>query len=131
LKHIPDSHKGLLFDETKAMAFLATTMADGTPQVTPVWFNTDGEHILINSAHGRVKDRNMRARPQVAVTIMDLRRPNRYLQVRGKVVEITEKGAEEHIHRLSRKYYNSDFDIPPGQIRKTYKILPENFNVKS
>jgi len=129
LKHIPDSHIDLLFDETKALAFLATSMPDGSPQVTPVWFNSDGEHILINSAHGRVKDRNMRARPQVAVTIMDLSSPYRYLQVRGKVVEITENGAEEHIHTLSRKYTGSGFDIPPGQIRKIYKIMPEKINV--
>jgi PPOX class probable F420-dependent enzyme len=128
MKNVPDSHQNLLADETKALAFLATIMPDGSPQVTPVWFSTDGEHILINSAEGRVKDRNMSARPQVALTIMDLKEPYRYLQIRGKVVEITTEGGDEQIHALSRKYFGGDYTIPDGQIRKTYKVLPEKTN---
>ena len=67
-------------------------MADGTPQLTPLWFNSDGEYILINSAKGRIKDKNMRARPAVAVVIQDPKDQNRYIQIRGRVVEITEEG---------------------------------------
>lgn len=125
MKSIPQEYNDLLKDETKAFAFLATSMPDGRPQVTPVWFNTDGEHILVNSAEGRVKDGNMRARPDVAVTLMDLKQPYRYVQVRGRVVEITREGAEEHIHALSRKYHGRDYSIPEGQQRVTYKILPD------
>ncbi len=128
MKNVPDSHQDLLADETKALAFLATIMSDGSPQVTPVWFNTDGDHILINSAEGRVKDRNMSARPQVALTIMDLKEPYRYLQIRGKVVEITSEGGDEHIHALSRKYFGENYMIPDGQIRKKYKILPQKIS---
>jgi len=65
MKNIPESHQDLLTDEKKAFVYLATTMPDGSPQVTPIWFNTDGEHILLNSVVGRVKDKNMRARPNV------------------------------------------------------------------
>ena len=60
---VPESHQDLLEDETNTLAYLATLMPDGTPQLTPLWFNSDGQYILINSARGRVKDRNMRARP--------------------------------------------------------------------
>jgi PPOX class probable F420-dependent enzyme len=126
MKVIPEEFHDLLEDKTRAFAFLATTMPDGRPQVTPVWFNTDGEHILVNSAEGRVKDANMRARPDVSLTLMDLAEPYRYYQVRGRVVEITKEGAAEHIHALSRKYHGHDYSIPEGQQRVTYKVLPEN-----
>jgi PPOX class probable F420-dependent enzyme len=122
MKQIPDSHRDLLADETKAFAFLATLMPDGSPQVTPVWFNTDGEYLLINSAKGRVKDKNMRARPQVAVTIIAAEDMYRYVQIRGEVVEITEEGGAAHIDQLSQKYRGRPFSIPESQTRVTYKI---------
>jgi PPOX class probable F420-dependent enzyme len=115
----------LIEDGTRAYAFLGTIMPDGSPQVTPVWFNTDDEHILINSAEGRVKDRNMRARPAVAMTIIDMKNPYRYLQVRGRVVEITEEGAVDHISTLSVKYTGGPFSVPAGETRVIYKIKPE------
>jgi PPOX class probable F420-dependent enzyme len=124
VNRIPQEFEDLLEDETRAFAFLATTMPDGTPQVTPVWFNTDGEHILINTAEGRVKDANMQARPEVALTLMDLSKPYRYYQVRGEVVKRTRHGADEHIHALSRKYHGRDYTIPADQQRITYQILP-------
>lgn len=130
MKGIPESHHDLLKDETKAYAFLATTMADGTPQVTPVWFNHDEDHILINSADGRVKDENLTARPQAAVLIMGLGNPYRWIQVRGEVSEITTEGAEDHIHNLSKKYTgNPRYRIPEGMTRKTYKIRPDKVSV--
>ena len=125
MKNIDPKLLDLLTDEIKAFAFLGTVMPDGSPQVTPVWFNTDGEHILINSAKGRVKDENMRARPEVAMTIIDMKDAYRYLQVRGRVVAITETGAREHISTLSQKYFGRPFDIPEGEIRVIYKIKPE------
>ncbi len=70
---IPASHVDLLDDGTKAHAYLATLMPDGSPQVTPVWFNMDGDDILVNTARGRVKDRNMRVRPRTALVIADPR----------------------------------------------------------
>ncbi len=125
MDNIPDSHKDLLNDETRAYAYLATQMPDHTPQVTPLWFNTDGKYLLINSAKGRVKDKNMRARPEVAIVIQDPRRPNRYVQVRGRVVAISEEGALEHINTLSLKYDRKPWTPQAGQIRVTYKILPQ------
>jgi PPOX class probable F420-dependent enzyme len=115
----------LIEDETRAYAFLGTIMPDGSPQVTPVWFNSDDEHILINSAKGRVKDKNMRARPAVAMTIIDMKNPYRYLHVRVKVVEITDEAAVEHISTLSIKYTGGPFSVPEGETRVIYKIKPE------
>ncbi len=123
---IPPEYQDLLQDETKAYLFLATIMPDGSPQVTPVWFDADGQHIRINTAKGRVKDRNMRARPKVAMVIQDPRNPYRYLQIRGRVVEITEEGADEHINRLSLKYDGKPWARVPGQTRLIFKILPEH-----
>lgn len=123
---IPASHKDLLNDETQAFAYLATSMPDGSPQLTPLWFNFDGMHIIVNSSRGRVKDLNMRARPKVAILITDPKDPfYRYLQVRGRVVEVTEKGALEHINALSQKYRGKPWDVGDDQTRVIYKILPE------
>ena len=124
MKQVSEADLDLLADETRAIAFLATIMPDGTPQVTPLWFNTDGEHILINSAKGRVKDRNMRRYPHVALALMAMDDPYRYVQIRGKVVEISEVDAAEHIDTLSLKYRGRRFDIPAGQTRVIYKIKP-------
>ena len=124
MNSIPENFLDLLKDETKAFAFLATLMSDGTPQVTPIWFNTEGEYILINSAKGRVKDRNMRARPFIALCIKDPSNPYRYMQIRGKIVEITQEGADEHIDTITYKYIGKD-KYPyrqPGEQRVRYKV---------
>ena len=126
MKAIPNSHQDLFKDETKAYVFLATVMPDGSPQVTPTWFSADGEYILINTAKGRVKDKNMRARPQVALVVQDPKTPYRYLQIRGRVVGITEEGANEHINALSFKYDNAPYKLVKGQIRVIYKIVPDS-----
>jgi PPOX class probable F420-dependent enzyme len=124
--NIPEKLQDLLADEKKAFVYLATLMNDGTPQVTPVWFNTDGEHILINSATGRIKDKNMRARANVALCIADPTDPYRYLQLQGEVIEITTEGADAEIDALAFKYLGKDkypFRQPEEQ-RVTYKIKP-------
>lgn len=128
---IPESHLDLLKDDTKAFGSLATLMNDGSPQLTPVWFNTDGTHILINSAKGRIKDRNMRRNPRVSLVIIDPYDPYRYIQIRGKVVDISTLGAREHIDRLSKKYTGRDkyTSGSADEIRVTYKILPERVSV--
>jgi PPOX class probable F420-dependent enzyme len=125
MKKIPNDFLYLLADDTKSFAFLATSMPDGSPQVTPVWFNTDGKHILVNTAKGRVKDLNMRVRPYVAIAIPDPENPYRYLQIRGRVAEITEEGADEHFDTVAVSYIGKPFEYPPDQIRVIYKILPE------
>lgn len=113
--------------QKKSFAHLATLMADGRPQVTPVWCDFDGAYVRINSAKGRVKDRNMRRDPRVTLSIQDPDNPYRYLEVRGRVVEITEEGADAHIDSLAKKYLGVDkypYRIP-GEIRVIYKIQPE------
>src|ERR1700741_2045173 len=96
---IPDKYKDLF--QKKAFANLATLMPDGRPQVTPVWCDFDGSHVLINTAKGRVKDRNMQNDPRVSMSIMDPDNPYRYVEVRGHVAEATEKGADEHIDKMA------------------------------
>ena len=122
---IPQSHADLF---TKpAIASFATVNEEGRPQVTPVWCDFDGTHVRINSAKGRMKDRNMRRDPRVTLAIQDPDNPYRYLEVRGRVVEITEAGADAHIDSLAKKYLGVD-KYPhrqPGEMRVMYKIQPE------
>ena len=110
----------------RAFASLATIMPDGSPQVTPVWIDYDGTYLIVNTARGRQKDKNMQRDPRVAIEILDPDDPYRYLQVRGKVVEITEEGADAHIDKMAKKYLGKDTypNRSPGQIRVIYKIRP-------
>lgn len=132
LAMIPSSHKDLLADETRAFAYFATVMDDSSPQVTPIWFNTDDENILINSVRGRVKDQNMRERPKVGLLIMDPQDEYRYLMVRGTVIEIKEAGAKEHIDALAGKYTGEAKykKLKPGDVRVTYVIEPYSVYAK-
>ncbi len=129
MKGVPEKYNDLLSDQKKAFASLATLMPDGSPQLTVVWFNTDHQYIMINTAKGRIKDRNMRANPVVALAVLDPGNPYRYIQIRGRVAEITQEGAEAEIHALSHKYTGQDYTIAPGEVRVTYKILPESVSV--
>jgi PPOX class probable F420-dependent enzyme len=124
--NIPSEYQDLLKDDRRAYLFLATAMPDGSPQVTPVWFSTEGSYILVNTARGRVKDRNMRARSNVAMVIQDPDDPYRYIQIRGHVAEITTTGADEHINALSLKYDNEPWKPQPDSQRVIFKILPEH-----
>lgn len=128
---IPESHRDLLTDEAMAFAYLATTMADGSPQVTPVWFDTLGESLRVNTVRGRTKDQNMTARPKVAMVIQDPRNPYRYVQVRGTVVEGTEEGAADHIDRLAGKYTGeAKYQWGrPEEVRIIYTIRPDAVHV--
>ena len=122
---IPEKYRDLF--QKRAFANLATIMPNGSPQVSPVWVDYDGKHVIVNSAKGRQKDRNMRRQPHVALTVMDPENPYRYLEVRGRVAEITEKGADAHIDKMAKKYLNQD-KYPgrqPGEVRVLYKIEPE------
>ena len=122
---IPETFHDVM--QKKAFAQLATIMPDGSPQVSPVWFEYDGHNILINSAKGRVKDRNMRRDARVGLDIMDPDNPYRHLSIRGRVVDITEQGADAHIDKLTKKYIGQD-KYPyrgPGEVRVIYKIAPD------
>jgi PPOX class probable F420-dependent enzyme len=123
---MPDGFRDLV-ERKKAFASLATVGADGAPQVTPVWFDWDGTHLRVNTARGRVKERNLSRRPAVAVSIMDPDNPYRYLQVRGRVVDSTEQGADAHIDSLAKKYLGQDRypNRRPGEVRVIFRIAPE------
>jgi PPOX class probable F420-dependent enzyme len=123
---IPDKYKDLF--QKRAFGHLATLMPNGSPQVTPVWIDYDGTHIIVNSARGRQKDKNMKRNPHVSVSIQDPDNPYRYLEVRGKVTEITEAGADDSIDKLARKYTGADKyqNRSPGEVRVMYKITPEH-----
>jgi PPOX class probable F420-dependent enzyme len=123
---IPEKYFDLT--QKKAFAQLATIMPDGSPHVAPVWFELDGKDILINSAKGRVKDRNIRRDPRVGIDIVDPDNPYRHLSIRGRVVDITEKGADEHIDKLTKKYRGLDKypNRTPGEVRVIYRIEPEH-----
>lgn len=122
---IPEAYSDLLTTK-KAFANLATLNADGTPQVTPVWFDWDGSRLRINTAKGRLKDKNLRRTPAVALSIMDPDNPYRYVQVRGRVASVTESGADAHIDALSKKYLGQDRNPyrKPGEVRVIFTIAP-------
>jgi PPOX class probable F420-dependent enzyme len=123
---IPDKYRDLF--SKKAFASLATLMPDGKPQVTPVWCDVEGNLVIINTAKGRQKDRNLRRDPRVALSIIDPDNPYRYLELRGRVVEITEQGAAAHIDKMAKKYLGVD-KYPyknPDEVRVIFKIQPEH-----
>ena len=110
-----------------AFASLATVNSDGGPQVTPVWVDFDGTHLIVNTARGRVKHRNLEKNPRVALAIFDPENPYRYLGIQGRVAEMTQSGADAHIDRMAKKYLNKD-KYPfraAGEERVLVKIAPE------
>ena len=123
---IPEKYRDLF--NKRAFAALTTLMPDGSPQTTPVWVDTDGEYVIFNSAKGRQEDRNVRRDPRVALAIVDPDNPYRYLEVRGKVAEITEHGADAHIDKMAKKYLGQDkYPYRQGsEVRVIYKIRPEH-----
>jgi len=124
---IPDKYVDLLQQKT-TFANLATVMPDGSPQVTPVWFDYKDGIIRVNSAKGRVKTRNMKIGSPVALCIMDPDNPYRHLQVRGHVQSVTEHGADAHIDSLAKKYLGQDRYpfAQPGEVRVLFEIKPES-----
>src|SRR5471032_1038051 len=126
---IPATHADLL---TKpAFANLATLNADGSPQVTPVWVDFDGSHVIVNTAQGRLKAKNLAREPRVAVSISDPENPYRYLGIQGRVVEMTEAGGDAHIDKMAMKYMGKA-SYPyrtPTEVRLIVKIAPEKVHV--
>jgi PPOX class probable F420-dependent enzyme len=125
---IPDKYRDLF--SKRAFASLATLMPDGSAQVTPVWVDLDGDLVVVNTAKARQKDKNMRRDPRVAVAIIDPDNPYRYLEIRGRVAEITEDGADAHIDKMAKKYLGVD-KYPyrqPSETRVMFKIRPERVN---
>ena len=125
---IPDKYRDLF--TKRAFASLATLMPDGSPQVTPVWVDLEGDLVLVNTARGRQKDKNMRRDPRVAMAVIDPENPYRYLEIRGRIAEITEEGADAHIDKMAKKYLGAD-KYPyrqPSETRVIFKIQAERVN---
>jgi PPOX class probable F420-dependent enzyme len=121
---IPEAFQDIL--DKKTLVHLATTGKDGSPQVSPVWVDREGDTIIINSAKGRVKDRNMRSHARVALSATDPDNPYRALMIQGRVVKITEDGADAHIDKMAKKYLGQD-KYPfrsPTEVRVKYYIEP-------
>lgn len=126
---IPASHRDIL--EGKNFAHVATLMPNGAPQVTPVWVDVDGDTIVINTAEGRQKDRNLARDGRMALSVHDQANPYRYLQVRGKVEKRSTEGADAHIDAMAKKYMGLD-SYPyrdPASKRVIYRIRPEHVQV--
>ena len=112
----------------KNFAFVSTLMKDGSPQITPTWIDFDGNTILINTAQGRTKQKNVSRDSRVAVSIVDQNNPYHMVTIRGKVTEQTSKGADEHIDKLAKRYLGVD-KYPfrsPTEKRVIIKVAPEN-----
>jgi PPOX class probable F420-dependent enzyme len=126
----PESHQDLLSDEKRAAAFLATLMLDGTPQATPIWFSYEEGKLRINTRRGRIKEKNLMARPQMALVIQDPDDTYRFIQVRGLAVNPTEEGADEHIDQLSHKYHDRPFrSLHPNEARVIFEIEPQSVSI--
>jgi PPOX class probable F420-dependent enzyme len=126
MARVPDEYLDLL-NQKKAFASLATVMANGSPQVTPVWFDYQGGSIRVNTAKGRVKSRTLKPGAPVALAIMDPENPYRYIQIRGRVSRAVEVGADAHIDSLAKKYLGKE-TYPfrqSGEVRIMYEIEPE------
>ena len=126
MTEIPENYRDLF--SKPAFAHLVTLMPDGSPQVTPVWVDLDGNTVIINTAKGRLKDRNMKRDPRVALAVSDPANPYRYVQVRGRVSDISENGGDAHIDKMAKKYLNQD-SYPyrqAGEVRVVYRITPEH-----
>jgi PPOX class probable F420-dependent enzyme len=125
---IPDEAKHLF--ENKEMAHVATLNADGSPQVSAVWIALDGDLITFNTAEGRVKPKNLRRDGRVAISIAGEENPYENVMIQGKVVELTNDGADDDIDALAKRYLDAD-SYPyrqPGEERVIVKIEPEKVN---
>jgi len=118
--------------EDKNFAHVVTKSDDGTPHVTVVWANVEGDEVLLNGAEGRAWPANLRRDPDVVLTVVNLEDPYEYVTIRGRAVEITPDGADEHIDALAKKYLDED-DYPfrkEGEVRLKVRIQPEKVRLR-
>ncbi|HYT01417.1 MAG TPA: PPOX class F420-dependent oxidoreductase [Candidatus Acidoferrum sp.] len=113
--------------EGRNIAFVATLMKDGWPQITPTWVDLEDGKILVNTAEGRLKQKNISRDDRVAISVIDQNNPYHMVTVRGRVVEQRKEGADEHVDKLAKKYLGVD-RYPrrsPNEKRIIIKIKPE------
>jgi PPOX class probable F420-dependent enzyme len=126
---LPDDLLALL--KGPSTCYLATSMADGSPQLTQTWVDTDGEHVLINTVQGHLKVKNIERDPRVAVAVSDPDKPSRYFQVRGRVINVTADGAAEHIEQLSQRYLGGPYPWYGGRDQTRLLITIEASKITS
>jgi PPOX class probable F420-dependent enzyme len=120
-----------LIKEGKNFATIATLMPDGSPHATVTWIDTDGKHVIFNTAEGRLKPKNLRRDPRVSISILNSENPYQQVVIQGRAVEMTHDGADEHIDRMAKKYLGVD-KYPyraPGEKRVIVKVIPEKVTV--
>jgi PPOX class probable F420-dependent enzyme len=120
---LPERARKLL--EGRNFAHLATVMPDGSPQVTPVWVHVEGDDVIVNTSEERVKTRNVRRDPRVALSVYDQKNPYRKATIRGRVIELVHEGADKSINTLSMKYEGEPFSKPEGQVPVILRIRPD------
>jgi PPOX class probable F420-dependent enzyme len=125
---LPDTVIELL--QAASPCFVATTFADGSPQVTETWVDTDGAHVLLNTVDGHAKLVNLRRDPRLAVAVADRDEPSRYVELRGRVVSITTEGAVDHIEALALRYTGRPYQWYGGrdQVRVVLTIEVDRIN---
>ena len=116
----------------KNFCHIATLTSSGAPHVVPVWVDTDGEHVVLNSADGRFWVRNAERDPRVTCTVMNMENPYEFVEVRGRVAEKTTDGADDHIDAMAKKYWGLDAypSRRPGQQRVILRVAPERVRHK-
>lgn len=135
---LPETYRDLLDGEF--CAALITVMPDGQPQITPVWFNREGDYLWLNTMRGFRKEKNMRANPKVTLLVYDPQQPLRSIEIRGTVVEMSEEGALDHLDSLTQKYLRKPGarffgDSVPASLQATYipvkiKVAPTRVRVE-
>lgn len=128
---IPESHRDLVDDNSKAIAYLATTLSDGAPLIAPVWFGVIDDHIAIFSGESSLKAKNMRERPAVSVVIQDPEDQYRYVQIRGQYVKSISDGAREFLDKESERYVGKPYPSNPSSDGVILMIKPERVNIFS
>jgi PPOX class probable F420-dependent enzyme len=121
MARLTEEQAGLL--KGRNFASVATVGLDGVPQVTPNWVDWDGEHVVLNTAEGRVKPRNIRERPVISVCVVNHENPYQYVSITGPA-EISEDGAEDHINELSHRYFGRDYNYREGEKRLIVRVTP-------
>jgi PPOX class probable F420-dependent enzyme len=126
---IPDSHRDLVGENSKAIAYLATTLPDGAPVISPVWFGIINEQIAVYSGASSLKAKNMRAQPQVSLVLQDPDNVYRYVQIRGRYVKSISEGARDFLDEASRRYIGKDYPTSTSGDGVILLIQPEKVNV--
>jgi len=131
MKLVPEDYHDLIRDDSKAIAYLSTTLQSGAPVTAPVWFGVQDDFICFVTSPNSLKVKNLLHNPQVAILIQDPDVVYRYMQIRGRYVKQTTEGSAEYLHMLSNRYIGTDYPNELGGDDVIVYIKPEKVNVFS